>query len=256
MSMLRQTKSLELQKLVTLLEFSDAHCHLNLFENPLDIVDGARRSGVDLIIAAGGSAKDNAECVELANAAEGVFAVVGISPDFLEFELDKVAELENFVRNNDKVIGIGEIGLDAKVKGTGIEAQREALDAQLSIAKELDMPVVIHSRGYANEVSEKLSEKGIKKALFHFFDGDEAQAAALTAKGYIISIPPVETDKRKRVIKSTSINSIVAETDSPIVGKDPTDVIRVCETIADLKGMSLEDVASATTENIRRLFYI
>lgn len=251
----QQTQSLKIQALRISPELSDAHCHLNLFHRPLDIISNARNVGIGVIVTAGGSAKDNSENADLAGVAQGVFAVVGISPDFSESEQNQLEELADFVKNNEKVVGIGEIGLDAK-SHADIGVQRKMFDAQLDLAKDLDVPVVIHSRGFLDEISGMLAEKGIRKALFHFFEGDENQAKALAERGHLISIPPVETSRRKRVIKSTSINNIVAETDSPVVGKDPTDVVKVCGTIASLKRMSVEDVAYATTENIRRLFYI
>lgn len=247
---------MELQRLSLLPEYSDAHCHLNLFDNPLSVLEDARSQGVYTIIAAGGSAKDNAQVVALAKN-PGVFAVVGISPDFLSFDREFVEKLKDLVKSASGVVGIGEIGLDTKtVDVNSLLLQKETFEMQVDLASELEIPVVIHSRGALDEIIEVLDRKKVKRAMFHFFDGDEAQAQKLAAKGYVISIPPAETSRRKRVIKSININNIVAETDSPIVGKTPADAIRVCEMIAKIKGMSLEDVAMATTENIRRLFYI
>jgi len=183
--------------------------------------------------------------------------VVGISPDFSSSQPDSVRGLKGLVKGSRSVVGIGEIGIDAKATDrASLETQRRVFSEQLDIAKDLDLPVVIHSRGAMDEIIHTLDEKGVRNAVFHFFEGDEAQAKRLSEMGHLISIPPVETGRRKRVIKNTSLNSIVAETDSPVVGKTPADVLDVCKGIAETKGASLEDVAEATTENIRRHFYI
>ncbi len=251
-----QALTLERQKAETHIEFSDAHCHLNLFDDPLETAVRARNKGVGTIISAGGSAKDNFENARLAEKA-GVFAVVGIGPDFSAKDSASVLEIEGLIRSSRHIVGIGEIGLDAKVADTNnLGVQKEIFDRQLQIARDLDMPVVLHCRGMLNEAAEMLANAQIRRAVFHFFEGDEKQAVELSKKGYFISIPPAMTGKRKRIIKEVSLSSIVVETDSPIVGETPADVIGVCETIAKLKGVSLEEVATKTTENIRRLFYI
>lgn len=236
--------------------FSDAHCHLNLFENPGDAVREAKEKGVGTIITSGGSSKDNFENARIAES-EHVFAVVGIGPDFAASDSSFSVEIAGLIKKSMKIVGVGEIGIDVNVADKNdLGLQREVFSRQVQIAKDLDMPVVIHSRGALEEITRVLAEMRVKKALFHFFEGDEKQALELAKNGYLISIPPAWTGKRKRIIKEVNLNSIVVETDSPIVGKTPADVIGVCETIAKLKGVSLEEVATKTTENIRRLFYI
>ncbi|MDE1874193.1 MAG: TatD family hydrolase [Candidatus Micrarchaeota archaeon] len=251
-----QMMAVERTRTRSTLEFSDAHCHLNLFENPADTVREAREKGVGTIITAGGSAKDNFECARIAER-EGVFAVIGIGPDFATSDSGYVVEIEGLVRNSMKIVGIGEIGIDTKVADkNSMELQRELFRKQVGVAKELNLPIVIHARGAVEEVANTIIEMQVRKALFHFFEGDEKQALELSKRGYLISIPPAMTGRRKRIINELGLSSIVVETDSPVVGKTPADVIGVCETIAKLKGVSLEEVAAKTTENIRSLFYI
>jgi TatD DNase family protein len=246
----------ERQKLSQHFEFSDAHCHLNLFDDPYGAVEASRMEGVGTVITAGGSAKDNAESIKLLYI-DHVFAVVGIGPDFSASDSGHIEELEKLVRSNTKIVGIGEIGMDIKVAGeNNVNTQEKVFIRQVQIAKDLELPIVVHSREAIDRISKILVEMQVKRAMFHFFEGNEEQAASLAERGYLISIPPAWTGKRKRIIKEVSLNSIVVETDSPIVGKMPADVIGVCETIAKLKGVSLEEVATKTTENIRRLFYI
>ncbi len=238
------------------MEFADAHCHLNLFENVNEAVGDAWKKGVGLIITAGGSGKDNAETLKMVEH-EHVFGVVGIGPDFSAKDSHFVKEIEKQVKSNRKIVGIGEIGIDMKVADVNnLALQEEIFTKQVRIAKDLDMPIVIHSRHALEKTVDIIEREKIKRVMFHFFEGDEKQARELAKKGYLISIPPIKSGKRKRIIKEVDLKSIVVETDSPIVGKTPADVIRVCETIAELKGVSLEEVATITTENIRRLFYI
>ena len=249
---------MELQRLRVLPEFSDAHCHLNLFDSPAEAISNARKEGVRLMITSGGSGKDNLESIRIANDAQDVFAVIGVGPDFAGSEPDSVRDLEGLIKSSKKVVGIGEIGIDAKsaANKAGLEIQRRVFGAQLDLAKDLGLPVVIHSRGSITEVIKTLDEKGIGNALFHFFEGNEEQAERLARKGHLISVPPVETGRMKKVIKNISLSNLVAETDSPVVGRTPADAIKVCRRIAETRGMALEDVAATTTENIRRHFYI
>ena len=186
-----------------------------------------------------------------------MFAVIGIGPDFAASDAGFAVEVEGLIKNSRKIVGIGEIGLDAKVAGKSpLAMQKEVFAKQVQAAKSMEMPAVIHSRGMFEETLKIIEDARLKRVMFHFFEGDEKQAAALAKKGYFISIPPVQTSKRKRIIKEVDLNSIVVETDSPIVGKKPSDVVGVCETVARIKGTSLDDVAEKTTENIRRLFNI
>jgi TatD DNase family protein len=252
------TTSVEMKKPVfsTRLEFADAHCHLNLFKDAKKVMMESRDMGVSTIITAGGCGKDNRENAELANI-DGIFAVVGVSPDFSGSDAGEVDTLEKLVKSSRKIVGIGEIGIDVKVaKGNSLELQEDIFTRQVRIAKDLGLPVILHSRGALDKVLGVLNREGVRGAMFHFFEGDEKQAVDIAAKGHFISIPPAETGKRKKVIKAVGLDSIVVETDSPIVGKTPADVIKVCEFIALIKGVGVEDVAARTTENIRRLFFI
>jgi len=251
-----QTLDVEKLELAIKTEFTDAHCHINLFKNPIATIREARGKGVSAMIAAGGSWKDSVEVAALSRE-EPVFAVVGIGPDFVASDSAFVSKLEELIKSSRKIVGIGEIGIDVKVTGQNKrEQQEETFSKQLHLAKSLELPVVIHSRGALKEIMEMLTEMQIRKAMFHFFEGDEKQAEELAERGYLISIPPAETSRREKIIQKLSLDSLVAETDSPIVGKTPADVIEVCKTIAKLKGVSLEEVAEQTTENIRNLFYI
>jgi len=236
------------------IEFSDAHCHATLFEKPSAVISEAKGKGVVLIITAGGNAAENIDCVRVAEA-NRIFAVVGVSPDFAAAHQGQVKGLKELVKSSKSIIGIGEIGLDSKIS-VEMELQKRIFREQLKIAKDLDLPVVIHSRGASYEVVKILEEERVKRAMFHFFEGDEELASQLATKGYLISIPPVLGKRREEIIKKLKLENLVTETDSPVVGKTPADAIGVCRKIAAIKAVETEIAAERIANNLRNLFYI
>ncbi len=233
----------------------DAHCHINLVEKPKELIKVAVANGVAAMICSGDSSKDCEECIELADA-KHVFATIGIGPDFACKEESYVDTLEEMIRKyKGKIVGIGEIGLDAKVD-CELKIQEEVFKAQIDIAKRLNMPIVVHSRQMMERVMNILQQSNVEKAMMHFFEGTEEQAAKLAEAGYLLSFPPLSSGRRNRIIKMLPLNNIVTETDSPFVGKDPTEVAKTLELISKIKGVSVEDVAYAIAQNIRNLFNI
>lgn len=251
---MQQSVQVSERRTVTLAEFSDAHCHATLFEKPSAVISEAKERGVALIITAGGNATDNMDCIRIAEA-NRIFAVVGISPDFAAVHEGQIRGIKELVKSSKSIIGIGEIGLDSKIS-VEMELQKRIFREQLRIAKDLDLPVVIHSRGASYEVVKILEEEHVKRAMFHFFEGDAELAAQLAAKGYLISIPPVLGKGREEVIKRLKLENLVTETDSPVVGKTPVDAIGVCRKIAAIKAVAAEIAAEKIANNLRNLFYI
>lgn len=238
-------------------ELSDAHCHLNLFENPEGTLSDCALNGMMIILATGGSATDNVQISALCDK-EIVFGIIGISPDFAESEAYAVDDLAKLIKLNHKIVGIGEIGLDSKAAKTqkAMEMQKEIFEKQLIIANELGLPVVIHSRGMLKEVIEMLDLHKVKRAMFHFFEGNATDAKELEKRGYLMSVPPVENRNRKDAIAAIDVKNIVVETDSPVVGKSPLDVRKSLEMISKIKGISAAELAQITTDNLRSFFYI
>ena len=233
-------------------ELIDAHCHLDMFPDPDIIKKDSRFGGLSAIITAGGSRKSSMAAIDVADG-EMVFAVIGIDPQSAETDEDFIGEMTGLVKANKKVVGVGEIGLDYKV-GPGKELQKRVFEEQIELAKALDIPIVVHSRGAMEDVVKIVKKHDVKKAMFHFFEGDEIVAKELASLGYLISIPPAESSKRKRVINALSISNISVETDSPVVGKSPLDVIRTVEWISELKGLSFNETSARITENVKKLF--
>jgi len=237
------------------IELTDAHCHLDLFDDPRLTIQDARMGGVNIMITAGGSRSSSMAAIKITEHEKNVFAVIGIDPQGAVEDADFVGKIKELVKTHRSVIGIGEIGLDYKV-GAEKALQKKVFEEQMEIARLLDVPIVVHSRQAIEDVTALVIKHGVKKAMFHYFEGDEQQAKALADMGYIISIPPSESGKRRRVINALDINSLAAETDSPAVGKNPIDVIRVVQYIAGIKQIPFEEASACTTENVKKLFSI
>ncbi len=235
--------------------FSDAHCHLDLFENPAEAVEVSRKNRVGLIITSGGGEGSSVKVYALAKGI--VYGVVGVDPGYSESGYSEIEQLEGIIKSNKNIIGIGEVGLDRSISDrVSMEMQRKAFMAQVEIAIKLEVPLVIHSRGMMAEIQNILKERGVRKAVFHFFEGDVEEAKKAEKEGYLVSIPPAMTSKRKRAVSAIDISSIAAETDSPVVGKTPADVVGVVSSIAAIKGIGTYDAAEIITKNIKDYFYI
>lgn len=236
-------------------EMSDAHCHLELFKDPGEAVRKANFQGVGIIITAGGTVEGNAGAVEMTRYG-GVFATIGIDPSGMAGS-GHVERIKESIKANRKIIGIGESGLDSKyLDKYAFEDQKRVFVGQIEIAKELDVPVVVHSRGMMDRTIQIIKDYPDVRFMMHFFEGTVEQAAGLAEAGCLISIPTVMSSSRKKVINHLGIDNIVVETDSPVVGENPSDVKKSIELISKMKGFSFYDVAAMMTENLKRFFYI
>lgn len=239
-----------------LFEMADAHCHLDLMDP--DLVKESVKYGVKTIITAGVDTKSNARNLELADG-KNIFALLGIDPEHADVSDEELEFNIKMIRQSArKITGIGEIGLDyGKVMDTvPVEKQKKIFGKFLDLAKELDLPVSIHSRNAFGDVLEILDGRKIKSAHFHFFEGDVQQAKEIERRGYMISVPPQQSDRRSKVIKEMAIDNIMAETDSPIVGASPRDVERSIGMIREIKKIEFRKAANLLAQNTKRFFRI
>ncbi len=238
------------------MELSDAHCHLTLFEHPEAVISESVGYGITTMIASGGSAKDNADVAAIAKG-RNVFGVVGISPDFIKDWNGKEA-IASIIRSNKNIVGIGEVGLDFKITADPeeIALQKKVFGQQVELSAEMDVPLAVHSRFAMREVMEILKSHSAAHVMFHFFEGNADDALQAEKAGYLISVPPTESKKRSKAIAVVGMGSILAETDSPVVGKTPMDVEKSIGIIAKARGASASEVAAATTKNLKEFFYI
>ncbi len=255
----QRTKMLERdEKTLTLVELADAHCHLDLIHDSA-LIEDAIAYGVNTMITNGVNTASNVRNVELADG-KHVYAALGIDPEHAM--LVKEDELEfnvGLIRSSaSRIMAIGEIGLDYREakSNSDKEWQKHVFETFLDLADELHLPVSVHSRDALDDVINIISSHNPERTHIHFFEGDEKQVKVVEQLGCMISVPPVESGKRGRAIKEISLDRIMAESDSPVVGATPRDVERAVKSVAVLKGISYEIAAEALTRNTKNFFNI
>lgn len=263
----------------------DTHCHINMivkktFDVPLEknqlssahqIVTEAINHNVSTIINVGTSLAESINCVELAKHYEPIFATVGIHPnDCTEYWQNDLKELVQLIKNKktNKIVGVGECGIDKHYPNFNISRQRDAFKAQINLALENDLALVIHSRDAYDETLYILEEyrHNITRIVMHCFSYDQAYANTIIEWGFKLGIGGTITypknDKLRNIVKNAPLTTIVLETDAPFL---PPQIIRgkknhpkyiktIAEFIAKLRNEPLEDIASQTTENAKNLF--
>ena len=243
----------------------DTHVHLNskMYKNDLDEVIGrALVAGVTRMAVIGFDGPSNAHAIELAEKHESIYAVVGIHPsDARSATEDSWAVLREQLAH-PKVVALGECGFDYYHDTSFNDIQRVVFERQLEIAKEMDMPIVVHMRDSVDDVYRMLKEKGQGlSGVIHCYSGDVKMMQKFLDLGFYIGLDGPVTFKNAHdvheVAKAVPINRLVIETDAPYLtpapyrGKrnEPAYVSYVAERIAELKGMSYEDICRITTEN-------
>lgn len=246
----------EEERFVQKTELADAHCHLDIFED-LAAVKESIADGVLTIVTDGVDTKSNMRTLEISDNVN-IFAALGIDPEHvpglqaneLEFNIDLIRQ------NSKRIVAIGEIGLDYMLAKADKEkaAQKRVFGAMLKLAKELDLPVSVHSREAMDEVLAMIKESGVRRVQLHFFSGTEKQADEAARLGYMISVPPLNSASKRKAIKHMPLQQIMAETDCPIVGKSPSDVEKSVRMIAETKGVTYEEACKQIVENTKGFF--
>ncbi len=259
----------------------DVHCHLDHddFKKDLDkVIDDARKSGVKAIITAGINPRTNRLALKLAEKYDIVKCSLGIYPqdalanEVKTFEIDLKVEpfnideeiefIKNKIKNNkNKIIGVGEIGLDFKT-GNKKEEQKQVFVKQIELAKQVKKPMIIHSRKAEKEVIDILEANGAKRVLLHCFCGKKELVKKAYDLGYYFSIPTnvVFSGQFQDIVKMININKLLTETDAPYLspykGKrnEPSFVTETIKKIAEIKRMDAEEVANNIFKNYQDLF--
>ncbi len=247
----------------------DTHCHLEMFEDEIPrAISRACEAGVSNIITISSDVESLDWAIKIAEEYPMVYASVGIHPhdakDYNEEIKNRIFELSR----HPKVIAIGEIGLDYYYEHSPREIQKKVFREQLEIAKEVHLPVVIHSREAFKDTINILKESGIRKGVMHCFSGDVSQAKEALKLGFLISISGVVTFKNSRKIKEVAQfvpdESLLIETDAPYLapepfrGKrnEPAFLTYTAQAVAKLREVTVEDIDRITTVNACRLFKI
>lgn len=250
----------------------DSHAHIYLREYADDfaaMLQRAADAGVAAMLVVGTDIPSSRDAVELAERHPQLYAAVGIHPhDAGTASEADFAVLRELALAGPKVVAIGEIGLDFYRDRSPRHLQDQVFRRQLRLARELNKPVVVHDRDAHEQVLACLREEGSGSGVLHCFSGDSAMAAEAIALGYYISIPGTLTypsnEALREVVRSTSIDRMLVETDCPYLtpvphrGKrnEPAFARLTAERMALEKGLSYEDVARITTKNVRDLFGI
>lgn len=249
---------------------TDTHCHLDDPRFDADrpaVLERARAAGVTRVITIGYDLSSSKSGVEMAGSLPGVFAAVGVHPhDAAGVPPDYVESLRRLAAQ-PRVVAIGEIGLDFYRDLSPRPVQREVFAAQLRLAREAGLPVVIHCREAYDEVYDILrSEATGLTGVMHCFSGNWEEARRFLAFGFYISIAgPVtfpQSSKLLAVARQVPFDRLLLETDAPYLtpipyrGKrnEPAYLVHTARKVAEIREISLEEVTAATTENASRLF--
>ncbi len=246
--------------------FTDSHCHLySEYYNDLDsIIKLSNLNNVFRFINNGCDNATNKEVLELVKKYEFMYGAIGIHPENVKDY--KVSDI-NFIKENikeDKIIAIGEIGLDYHYTKENKNEQIKLFETQLEIAEEENIPVIIHSRDATLDTINTLKKYHVK-GIIHSFSGSRETAEEYIKMGFLIGVNGVVTFKNtklKEVIQDIPLDYIVLETDSPYLtpepyrGKqnNPSHIFDIAKYIAGLKNVSLEHLADITNANINKLF--
>ncbi|MGN1371579.1 MAG: TatD family hydrolase [Candidatus Coprovivens sp.] len=248
--------------------FTDTHSHIygEYYDDLDEIIKKIYDNQVNRVINNGCDAKSNKEVLELIEKYDLMYGAIGIHPE----SVDSYTEEDlNFIEehiNDDKVVAVGEIGLDYYWTKDNKEKQKELFEYQLKLAERVNKPVIIHSREATQDTIEILGKHNVR-GVIHSFSGSYETACIYIKMGFLLGINGVITFKNcnlKEVIKRINLSNIVLETDSPYLtpvpyrGKknDSSHIIDIAQFICDLKECSMEELSKETNGNIMRCFDI
>jgi TatD DNase family protein len=252
----------------------DAHCHLDSIpqfqkgggKDGKAAYDAAFCAGLAskmLLITSGYSHESNIANSVLSQQYKNVYCCLGISPQHAQqysHESLLHGKWEDFIkkRKGAKLVAIGEVGLDYKWGKTEEEKTRQkaCFLRMIGLSSKMGLPLVIHSRDAESACLDTLQSEGAKKFMMHCFGGSAEEAKRAIGLGGIISIPPIRSKERKKVIKEAGIENLVVETDAPYIGKLPTDASKSISMVAEHLGIGEARAAEAALENTKKFFSI
>ena len=256
----------------------DSHSHLNdekFDEDREEQIKKIRESGVSNFITAGYSVESSKKALEIAKKYDFIYTTAGVSPNDIpqtEEELWKsIEEISSIAveNRNNKIVAIGEIGLDYYWNTENKDLQKQAFIKQIELANKLELPIVIHSRdAFIDTIDIIKNHKVNKTGVFHCCQQNQELVKQALQLGYYISFAGPITFKNSKnapaIIDMVPLDKMLIETDSPYLSPEPHRGLRndcrnvkyVAQKIADLKGISLEEIAKQTYENAMKIFEI
>ncbi len=255
------------------MELIDTHAHLDFPHYDRDrreVIKRAREGGIQYIVNVGADIESSKRSLALSKDYPFIYATVGVHPHDANEINEKALSLLEDMAGGEKVVAIGEIGLDFYYDNSPRDIQRKAFRLQLNLARKLKLPVVIHSREAAEETLRILKEEKVEDigGIFHCFSEDMDTAREIMDMGMFIAIGGVITFSNaknlRKVVSGLPLTRLVIETDAPYLTphphrghrNEPAYVKYVAEEIAKAKKISPAEVAAKTTENAREVYNI
>ena len=249
--------------------YIDTHCHLQkkYYDNIEKVIDNNRKAGIDSIIVSGCEIDEIKEVVEYAKNYRDIYLTLGFHPEYADSITDiDISWLKEIIKNNKKVIGIGEIGLEYYYSKENKDKQIVLFRKMLELASALNLPVVIHSRNATLDTINILKEYNLK-GIIHCFSGSLETAREYIKMGYYLGIGGVVTFKNSNLrdtLKEISLNNIVLETDSPYLSPTPLrgttnsskNIPLIAEEISKIYCVNISEVSSKTIANTKSIFNI
>lgn len=251
----------------------DTHTHFDdvkFDEDRYEMINQAHNNGVELILNAAADLKSSRSGLELGREFDFIYSSVGFHPEFAEEITDAMFDEIRELAANPKVVAIGETGLDYYYGSETKEIQKEMFRRQIRLARELNLPVIVHDRDAHEDTLNILREENAMECggVLHCFSGSVEMAKIVLDMGFYISVGGVVTFKNAKrmveVVKYVPLDMLLLETDAPYLTPEPYRGKRnysgyvglVADKVAELKGFTSEKVALQTYENGKRLFKI
>jgi len=259
-----------------LYNFIDTHCHLNFKDFDADlhqILDSARQQGIQTIVIPGVDLDSSKKAISLAEEFDGLYAAVGIHPNYANLLDGKSLQILKELCSNPKVVAVGEIGLDFYRDYVTQDEQMAALLHQLDLAQEFHLPIILHSRNaesiLLNELKKRTNSSGMCfSGVFHAYEGDLSTALEAIKMGFLIGVSGQITYTKKPEFLSINaalpLSSLLLETDSPYLtpepfrGKrnEPANIPVIAKKVCSLHDIEMIQLAKITTENAFKLFQL
>lgn len=247
--------------------FIDTHCHLSIedYDDIDEVINDNRKAGIDKIIISGCTKESIVESLELSKSYDDVFVTIGYHPSEAKITLNSdIVYLEKHLMD-DKVVGIGEIGLDYHYGKEDIQLQKELFRKQMKLAEKYDLPVVIHSRDATLDTITILKEFPSVVGDIHCFSGSLETARQYINMGYYLGIGGVVTftnSNLSAVVEKIGIDNVLFETDSPYLtpvpyrGKKNSSkyIPYICKRISEIFNLDEDFVSAKVLENTYKLF--
>ncbi|HIV86006.1 MAG TPA: TatD family hydrolase [Candidatus Monoglobus merdigallinarum] len=256
-----------------MLKLFDTHAHIDdkQFDADRDeVIKKIRQSGVELLMEVGSDLESSKKAVEIAGSNSFIYSAVGIHPESADKADDEALyAIKKLAASENRVKAIGEIGIDYYYDNCPSRSEQiRCFERQIDIARELSLPIIVHDRRSKGDVMRVLKEKKVERAVLHCFSGSAETAEIFVKMGYMISFTGVITFKNAKkaveALKAVPLENLMIETDSPYMTPEPhrgkrndsSYVKFIAEKMAEIKGVTAEELAEITYQNGVKFFNI